>query len=74
MGEDYKALVAWEDTTCNKAEGSLALEDFSSLSLTLKMRWCNHLLAKGDDTWIMLAKAGISKSLDFGYKRKTKRH
>lgn len=59
LGENRKALVAWEDTTHSKAEGGLGFEDFASLSLMLKMRWCCRLLTKCDEAWVLLARAGI---------------
>lgn len=74
LGENKKALVAWDDTTYCKAEGGLGFEEFPNLSLILKMRWCNRLLTDGDEAWVLLAIAGIKRSLNAGYRRRSRRY
>lgn len=69
-GENRKALVAWFDTALNKAEGGIGFDNLHHTSLALKMRWCGRILMEEDTPWVLLAKVGITWSLNSGFRRR----
>lgn len=60
--------------TFSKVEGGMGFEDLRSVSLALKMHWCSQILMDDKAMWVLLVCARISRSLDIGYKRRTRRH
>lgn len=60
-------MVAWADTTLCTVKGGMGIENLYLTILTLKMRWSALSLANEDSTWVLLAHARISKSLDSSF-------
>lgn len=72
LGEHKKALVACKDIAIDKAHGGVGFDNLSSTSLVLKMWWLGQLLTEFDTMWVFLAKEGIARSLNSGFRRRTK--
>lgn len=52
----------------------VGFENLQSTSLVLKMRWFSLIMIDDSDSWVLLAWARIARSLDLGFRRRSRRN